>query len=887
MAVSLIAAALTMAALGGLQVQGLSPARSNARSASPPEPAVAHAARAEPEAPRLDGRLDDDAWRTAPRFSGFVQRDPDEGRPATEQTEFRVVYTDAALFVAVRATDSRAGEIAAYLTRRDEWSPSDEITVMIDSYRDRRTGFAFTINAAGVKRDAYLFNDYDRDDRWDAVWDAQVTVDETGWSAEFRIPFSQLRFSANDSTTFGFNVSRRINRLNETQYWRLVPKQSSGFVSQFGDLTDLMGLQTPRRLELLPYSAASTHRRPAETGNPFRTGTAQHATLGGDLKVGITPALTLTATINPDFGQVEADPAVVNLSAFESFFSERRPFFTEGLDIFSFRIADGDGDGSEEELFYTRRIGRAPQGRADPRGGFAERITQTTILGATKLSGKTQSGWTVGLLGALTGREDARVIDGVGGAFADPVEPRTGYGVARIARELRGGQTVIGFFGTTVQRSLPAELSHLHSAAYTAGLNWSHRFAQNTYQISGRVVGSRVEGSAEALLRTQRSSARYFQRPDADHVDVDSARTSLGGYTFGLNGGRTAGNWRWNVGVDARSPGFEANDIGFMRETDRIQQNVWINRRWLTPGSVFRRFNVNLNQWSAHTFGGERRWLGGNVNANYTLLNYWSGWFGINRNWGGISPTALRGGPGIRTPGNYSGWFGMQSDERKSVRGFSSVSFNLNDEGAGSSFGINANLTWRPVPNVDVSAGPSLNYNRSEWQYLDAPLVGAAPEYLFGELRQRTTSMTVRSNVTFTPTLSLQLYAQPFISSGNYVGFKRVVDPRADRFADRFDRFDGDRAVRTASGDVSIDLEGDGQADVTLGNPDFTVLSFRSNVVLRWEYKLGSTLFLVWQHGRSGFDSDGRFEFGTRVGDIFRSPSENVLLVKLNYWLSL
>ncbi len=862
-------------------------AQRNSAPPLPTTPALARAVRAAPTAPKLDGVLDDPIWATAPRFGDFVQRDPDEGRPATEPTEFQVAYTDDALYVAVRARDSRPSEIAALLTRRDDWSPSDEITVMIDSHHDRRTGFSFTVNAAGVKRDAYLFNDYETDTRWDAVWDARVTVDAEGWAAEFRIPFSQLRFGRSDNHTFGFNVSRRLNRLNETQFWRLVPKQASGYVSLFGELTDLAGIRPPRRLELLPYSAASSYGRPAVPGDPFRTGTERRATLGGDFKVGLSSALTLTGTINPDFGQVEADPAVVNLSAFESFFAERRPFFTEGLDIFRFRIADGDGDGSEEELFYTRRIGRAPQGWADPRGGFAERIDRTTILGAAKLSGKTRNGWTIGVLGAVTDREDARVLTGLGQRLVDAVEPATTYGVARVAREFRGGLTQIGFFGTTVQRSLPEELRWLHSGAYTAGLSWSHRFAGNTYEFSGRVVGSRVEGSPEAIALTQRSSARYYQRPDADYVELDSTRTSLSGYTFAMNGGRTAGNWRWNLNLHARSPGFEVNDAGYMREADRISGGIWVNRRWLTPGPVFRRFNLNFNQWTALSWGGERRNIGGNVNANYTLRNYWGGWMGVNRNLGGLSTTALRGGPGFRTPPTWSGWFGIESDSRKTVRGGGTMWMGAEDQGDNWHIGGNLNLSWRPASNLDLTVGPGLDYSRNDWQYLATATVAGRPEYLFGEIRQSSARMTLRSNATFSPTLSLQVYAQPFVASGRYLGFRRVATPRADRFQDQFDRLTGPRAIRDPDGAVRLDLEADGVTDVTLANPDFTVLSFRSNVVLRWEYRPGSTLFLVWQHGRNGYDPDGRFRFGDRLGDIFRTPGENVLLVKLNYWLSL
>ncbi|MEZ4455342.1 MAG: DUF5916 domain-containing protein [Gemmatimonadales bacterium] len=876
-----IAAALQLAAAAGVVGQIASGTTGDG------ERAVARAVRFQSGTIHVDGVLDEAAWRTAPAFSDFVQRDPDEGKPATLPTEFRIAYTDQAIYVAVRAKDSDPGRIAALLTRRDGFSTSDEISILIDSYRDRRTGYLFALSAAGVKRDAFLFDDTNQDDRWDAVWDGAARIDSAGWVAEFRIPWSQLRFPGAGSHTFGFNVSRRISRLNETQYWRLPPKGSPGFVSLFGDVEGFEGIAPPRQLEVLPYLATSARRTPAVAGDPFQTGGGSSATLGGDLKVGLTSALTLTATINPDFGQVEADPAVVNLSAFETFFAERRPFFTEGADVFRFRLADGDGDGSSEELFYTRRIGRRPQGSADPRGGFAESVDQTTILGAGKISGKTRSGWTIGALGALTAEERARVFDGAGTAFDDVVEPRTGYGVVRVAREFRNGRTKIGALATTVQRSLPDNLSYLHSSATTGGVSWQHRFGGDAFEWTGRIVGSRVAGSAEAILATQQSSARYYQRPDAGHVSVDSTRTSLAGVAAGMNFGEFKGDWRWNVNVDARSPGFEVNDVGYMQETDRIQQSVWINRRWLQPGAVFRRFNLNLNEWSGWTFGGERRFTGSNVNANFTLLNYWSGWFGVNRSFGGLSTTALRGGPSISSPASINGWFGMETDARKSLRGGLNGNFNFQDQTANRYIGFSTWATWRPAPNFDLTAQPSVNWSRNDWQYLSTAAVGTGTEYLFGALRQTTASMTLRSNLTFSPTLTLQLYGQPFVSAGRYTRFRRVTAPRAPRFNDQFEWLDGGRASRDADGNVGIDLTGNGGTDFTLGNPDFRVLSFRSNVVLRWEYQAGSTAFLVWQHGRSGFTTDGRFDLGTGIDDIFRSASSNVLLLKINYWLGL
>ncbi|MBI4420215.1 MAG: carbohydrate binding family 9 domain-containing protein [Gemmatimonadetes bacterium] len=838
---------------------------------------LVRAVRAVPDAPRLDGRLDEATWRRAHLITGFLQREPKEGEAATEQTEAWVVYTDVALYIGVRAHDSRPDAIAAQLTRRDAHSPSDWIGVMIDSYRDRRTAFEFAVNPAGVKRDVYWFDDTNTDDSWDAVWDVAVSRDAEGWTAEFRIPFSQLRFGNAAEHRFGFNVYRKIARLNELQQWKLIPKNASGTVSQMGELSGLDGIRPPRRLEILPYSVGSTASSPAQAGNPFRTGVSRGGTAGGDVKVGIGSNLTLSATLNPDFGQVEADPAQVNLSAFESFFSERRPFFKEGADIFRFPM----------NLFYSRRIGRAPQGSADPRGGHAERINQTTILGATKLSGKTRGGWTIGLLGAQTARERAAVVDSMGAPFSDVIEPATTYLVGRLARDVRQGKTRFGFFGTAVRRHLTPNLQFLRRAGYAAGLDWSHRFRRDTYWVSGWVAATEVLGSAEAIDRTQRSSARYFQRPDNDYVTYDPTRTSLSGFGGNLGFGKSGGGvWRFSTGVDARSPGLEVNDAGFQGSVDWYGQWFWLNRRWQQPGKVFRFFGANFNQWSNWTYGWDRTSLGANINFNFTLLSYWGGYGGINRNGETLAREALRGGPAFIRPGAWNGWYGVYSDERKPLRfGLDGWWFSQAAKETHSA-GLSPSVSWRPATNMDFSLSPEINWTSDDWQYLQATDVLGQREYFFGGLRQTTLSTTFRGNVTLRPTLTLQIYAQPFVSAGHYVDYKRVADPRAPRYEDRLEVLGEDRLLR-GNGEVSVDLNRDGTPDVALGNPDFTVLSFRSNTVLRWEYRPGSTVFVVWQHGRSGFSRDGRFDFSRNFDDLFRSEPENTLLLKVNYWLSL
>ena len=840
-------------------------------------------------APTVDGRLDDDIWRSAEVLTGFVQRDPNEGEPGTERTEAWVAYTDHAIYVAVRAYDSDPAGITAQLTRRDESSSSDWIGIGIDSYNDRRTAFVFYVNPAGVKRDVYYFNDSELDVSWDAVWHVGVQQDDEGWTAEFEIPVSQLRFAAAPEHQFGFQVVRTIARKNEEQNWRLMPKNESGIVSLFGGITGLSGLQPPRRVEVLPYVVSRQDVSPEQPGNPFATGRSRGVTMGGDLNMGITSNLTLNATINPDFGQVEADPAVVNLSAFETFFSERRPFFSEGLDAFRFNMGVGDGDNSSNTLFYTRRIGRSPQGRPDTRGGYAESIQNTTILGAAKVSGKS-GGWTLGLLGAATAEETASVLDAGGTPFADVVEPQTSYIVGRLARDFRGGGSQAGLFGTGVIRNLPdnGRLDFLHDQAFTGGLNFRHRFFNNGYSLTGWLAGSYVAGDAQAIDRTQRAPARYFQRPDNTHVTYDPTRTSLMGSGAMLTFEKISGDWRFMVGGDTKSPGFEVNDLGFQQQVDQHSQWFWAQRRWMTPGRVFRRVFVNINQWSGWNYAGHRLYTGGNVNLNATFLNYWGFGTGINRNIGGLTTGALRGGPAMTAPGNWNGWGEIYSDSRKPVRlsigGWWFAQPEANDTRGG---GIWNSWTVRPASNISLSLSPEISWNFDDWQFVSSPNVLGGPQYLFAELKQTTLSTSVRANMTFTPSLSLQLWGQPFVSAGDYVEFMRVTDPRAEIYQDRWDVFGADRAFTNADGVVELDLDADGTMDVNLGNPDFRILSFRSNAVLRWEYRPGSTLFFVWQHGRSDFNNDGRFDVGGGLGDLFRSPANNTFLVKASYWFSL
>lgn len=885
-----LAAALSLAPADARgQEQEAEGSGGGAAAGGPAPPPVLEAARLVGPAPSIDGALDEADWATAMAAGDFVVFQPNEGEAPSQRTEARVLYGDEAVYVGIRAFDTSPDSIESRLARRDENPHSDWVDVVIDSYHDRRTAFRFSVNPAGVKRDIYMYDDVREDVSWDAVWDVATAVDAQGWTAEFRIPYSQLRFDGAGRQTWGINFVRTIARHLEVSLWAPISRGDGALVSRFGDLEGLRDLSPPRRLEALPYSLLRLESAPGEAANPFYDPRDFSSAVGADVKYGITTDLTLDLAINPDFGQVEADPAQVNLSAFETFFPERRPFFVEGANIFAFGFSPGDGDQASEGLFYSRRIGRPPQGRPSA-AAYADAPEQTRILGAAKLSGKTRSGWSLGFLHALAGNETARRADASGPLGDEVVEPAAHYGVGRVSKDFRDGKSAVGAISTwTVRDGASAGDLRLHGQAYAGGFDARHRFGGDRFVVSGYLLGSTVRGAEEAIERTQRSPARYFQRPDADHVELDPARTSLDGWAGSASFSKISGGyWRYGGGVVARSPGFDANDLGFMRESDFVNPWLWAGYNHYKATERFQRWNLNLNAWDAYSFGGEHFSRGGNVSGSFTLKNFWGGYAGVRRNSDGLTNTALRGGPMLRRDGAWGGWFGFWSDSRKQLSFNTNNQWEARPESGSWSFGTNASIRWRPSSRATVSAGPSVRWRAEDLQWVrrlaanadgaDAPL-GA--HYLFGRLDQTTVGLTVRADWTFSPTLSLQLYAQPFVSAGDYDHFKRITDPRAERYADRFAAV----AVGDAEGEtLEGDMDGDGAPD-PFRNPDFNFKQFRSNAVLRWEYKPGSAVFLVWSQGRNHYDQTGEFSLGDDVSALLGQPSQDVFMVKASYWI--
>ncbi len=863
-----------------------------ATSAAPAaERRVYQAQRATPT-PQIDGRLDDVAWGSVDWAGEFVQREPADGVPPSKQTQFKVVYDDQALYFAFRAFDDPT-LVRSLLSRRDRF-PGDWVEVNIDSYFDHRTAFSFTLSLSGTRGDEAISEDGNRwDTNWDPVWEGATAVDKEGWTGEMRIPLNELRFSGEDKQTWGLQVQRRLFRQEERSTWQPIPKGVPGWVSRFGELRGLDGLKPRRRLELLPYSVAKAERFEQVPGDPFRDGGSGGLVGGLDGKLGVTSDMTLDLTLNPDFGQVEADPSQVNLTAFETFFEEKRPFFIEGASIFNLSLAPAitGGHFARDRLFYSRRIGGAPPHSPElAEGEYLDQPQSSSILGALKLSGKSPSGLSIGVLETLTSREEAQ-IDLAGRRRGEAVAPLTNYFVGRAQQDLHGGDTQLGLMFTSVYRDLDAEpLRFLTREAYAGGVDFSHYLGQRSYRIEGNLLASHLRGSPEAIRQAQESSARLFQRPDHDHATLDPTRTTLSGHAGSLRVTRTASHSpiRFQVGAAWRSPGFEINDVGFMNRADEVNQFGWGAYQFRNPFSIFRRLEVNVNEWLDWDFGGHLLRKAANANAHAWFKNNWRAGGGATREWEGLSNTALRGGPASRWPGSLAYEVYGASDSRRALHLETGVHGRRGDEGSGSNRTLWLDLVFRPTHALTLTLSPTSSRNGSELQYVDTQPGPGGDRYLFGRLSQRTSALTFRVDLSLSPNLTIQYYGAPFVSAGRYSELKRMVAPQAPAYRERFRVYEpGQLAVDTASGVVSADEDRDGAVDYRFDRPDFDFREFNSTLVARWEYRPGSLLYLIWSQART---EQALRENGTSVGPslraLFNAYPHDVFLIKFTHWFS-
>ena len=837
-------------------------ATTSAVLASGPDPrtaaitAVAVRAR---KAPVLDGRNDDDAWQGAAKITAFRQFAPHVDSEPSFKTEFQVAYDEHNLYVFVRMYDPHPDSIMHALSRRDVRGPSDQIKIIVDSYGDKRSGYEFAVNPDGVKRDYAISNDNQEDDSWNGIWDVVTAVDSLGWTAEFRIPLSQLRYAHLRTHVFGFGIWRDVERRAERDSWPLYSPDKNGLSSQLGRLDGITGITTAQRLEVTPYVVTKNVERTLPNA---QFGRGQDASVGGDLKFGITPNVTLDATVNPDFGQVEADPAVLNLSAFETFYAEKRPFFVEGTGLYQFQlncyiVVDCS---TNEGLFYSRRIGRAPT--LSGLYGDASTPTATPIAAATKLTGRTANGLSFGVLDAATER--------VGGVSNETVEPGTNYAVVRAQQDLRGGEAGVSVIGTAVNRALDQwSTPFVHRSAYTGGATFRNRFHNKEYELFGQVAASQVMGSAEAIDSTQRSSVHYYQQP-GDKVIEDPTRTSLSGHSEQLKFGKYGGGiTRFESSLLRMSPGFEVNDLGYLRRADILDWSTWAALSFQNAHGIYRWAQVNGNHWEQWNTSGARLENAFNFNGHMGLLNNWDVHLGST--FAHLTPSycdrCTRGGPLLRQSRSIYPWGGFNSDSRRPVSYGFWVNVNYGD--GGRSFGTNLSpyLGLRFSTRMQATIGPNVYWGKDNTQWFgnfsDASNI---MHYSFAHLDQHQVSLSTRIDYALTKDLTFEFYGQPFVATGIYTNIRETsATPRAASYDARFQPFAPPAGTDTA----------------------FKTIQLRSNSVLRWEYRPGSTLYLVWTHGRE-HDTNQYSDrpWMTDYDDLFRIHPTNTFLIKVAYWMN-
>lgn len=886
-------------------------AQQNNGSATRAEPPVANAAR-RTGAVTIDGKLDEAAWNAATPITSFRQSQPVEGVQPAVRTEVRILYDDGALYIGARMYDTLGARgIRAPLARRDQLLDAngnngsfnslttDKLAVVLDPYHNHIDQAWFEVNPAGVRGDQF-----NGDPSWDPIWEAAAHVDSLGWTAEMRIPYSQLRFSRDTSQRWGMQIWRYTDRLNEQDMWSFRRRNEASGPAYFGELAGMTIARQPRELELLPYAVTRSRFKYAAPNDPYHKSSEMKAAVGGDLKYLLTSSLTLDATFNPDFGQVEVDPASLNLSAFETFYDEKRPFFVAGSSAFSFggmncMFCDNT---SSLSAFYSRRIGRLPQlnGYVDDLAHYDDTPENTAILGAAKITGRTRSGYTVGLLDAVTNRENARYITALGAPpQSQQVEPLTNYFVGRVKRDFRNGATTIGGVVTSTARRLDDSLltGRLRSHAEATGFDWNHTWRQHEYSWTGSVLASNVAGSESAIGRTERSSAHYFQRPDrrvsSDGIfgtRYDTTETVLRGYGFYTRLAKQSGDWTWETAQNWRSPGFEVNDLAYLDRADYKWMNANVSRQWTTPGRWYRSIATIAGAQQQFNYDGDRTDLDLHAFYSMQLPNYWKVRAFIIDHPSVYDDHLTRGGPVVKS----AGYNLVNGEVSTDARG--QAVFDLSLTGV---HGIDARIhqvtfkpgvALKPAASVFISLSPTYDVSEDVAQYVTTVTDPTATafyghRYVFSAIRQKTLSLDTRVNWTFTPNMTLQLFAQPFIASGAYSSFREFAAPRTVKKS-IYGKDMGSISYAPSTATYTIDPDGSGPAaPFTVANPDFTYRSLRGNAVLRWEYRPGSTVFFVWTQERTGTDAVGTFDFNRARTALFRDRPTNIFQIKVNYWI--
>lgn len=823
------------------------------------------------EKPVIDGVLDDDCWQNNNWAGDFIQWIPNEGAAPTFPTYVNILYDHKNIYVAIRAVDYEPEKIIRKASRRDEFS-GDMVGINFDSYHDFRTGFEFNVSAAGQKIDLILTNPMEADMNWDAVWKVKVGMEDTAWVAEYEIPLSQLRYSSDPEQTWGLHVWRWLDRKQEESDWEPLSLTGPGLLYQFGTLKGIHNIPKSRRVELMPYALGRISSIEKNLNNPY----AQNAykpfgSIGLDAKIGLSSNFTADVTINPDFGQVESDPSVMNLTAFETFYDEKRPFFLEGRNIFNF-------DFSGNNLFYSRRIGQSPS--IMPALNESEYINypqNTSIAEAAKISGKTSNGLSLGIMQSLTNAEKAAISMGQSERH-ELVQPLINYSIVRVLKDFNKGTTMLGGIFTTTNRFLEQhpQFENMARHAYTGGIDLLHQWNEKEFYLDFKWVASHIQGDPKAMILLQQSSARFYQRPDATHLTFDLNRETLSGQGGSIKIGKgSKGNFRYSTGLQWRSPGLELNDLGYMQMTDQVinsnEFSYFINQ----PKGKIRSFSAGVSQnntWDyalnyqlAHFYG----------NFSLQFMNRWTVNMHACHFPESVDTRILRGGPAMKMPVKTHADIGLSSDGSKKAS-FNLYSFyEIGGEESSETFTVAPSFTYHPINTLKLSISAELSANRNALQYVGTAW-GIPNEVILGNLSQQTLNITFRADYHLTPELSLQYYGSPFTSSGDFNNMKLVVNPMANTLDERY------RLLANGSEDIPALSSAWG-----VRNPEFTFSQFRSNLVFRWEYKPGSKLYLVWANERTNYSEIPEKSITNAFSGLGNSFRANTFLLKLNYWFSL
>lgn len=827
--------------------------------------------------PIIDGKLNDECWKTGEWGGNFTQWIPKEGAKPSQETQFKILYDDKNIYVAIRAFDKEPHKISRKAGRRDEFI-GEQAGVNFDSYHDHRTGFEFSVTAAGQKIDLILTNPMVPELDWNAVWYLKTGLEDSAWVAEYQIPLSQLRYSNDKEQVWGLHVWRWIDRLSEESDWEPQTSTSPGMLYLFGELRGIKDLPKSRRIEIMPYTLGKLKTFEKIPQNPFASkGRSWMGNVGLDAKIGLSSNFTADFTVNPDFGQVESDPSVMNLTAFETFYEEKRPFFLEGKNIFNFELGD-------DKMFYTRRIGETPTYYPELKANqYIDYPDNTSILSAVKISGKSKNGLAVGILQSMTDGEKADLSTN-GQKSKLRVEPLTSYTVGRIQQDFHEGTTVLGGIFTATNRFInDSHLEFLNQNAFSGGVDLLHQWHDKEFFVDAKIIGSTINGSAEAIRNLQLASAHYYQRPDANYMNYDPNRTSLSGQGGRVKIGKgSKGLWRYSTEFNWRSPGLDLNDIGFMPKADLVSQQSELSYFVNKPVSIFRTYSVALTQNNNWDYGFNYLYSIASFTSSFEFLNRWKIAPSINYMNEGLDNNILRGGEAMLLPALWKGVLTMNTDLSKKFQvKLSANRASARNDNFRNSF-VEATAIVIPYNVLKLSASVNYSENMDNLQYVDTKVLATGNKYILGHLNQKTLGATFRIDYNITPDLSIQYYGSPFASVGKYSKLKEVTNPKADSYSDRFKYLNAQLVGNTYQVQATSTTPA-----YSVDNPDFTFNQFRSNLVFRWEYKPGSQLYFVWSNERTNSLNECNSSVGDAMGDLRNVKPVNIFLVKLSYWFSL